>query len=98
VAQDRRAGSDDRKPHRGNHRARRRDGGLYQRTFCPLVDLRSSSLVQFVATLIVLIPLAFAFEDTQVRWSWTLAGAIAFLVIGASILAVSVLHLLMRRG
>lgn len=73
-------------------------GTLYQRTFCPLVDLRSSSLIQFVATLIVLIPLAFAFEDTQVRWSWTLAGAIAFLVIGASILAVSALHLLMRRG
>jgi drug/metabolite transporter (DMT)-like permease len=73
-------------------------GTLYQRVFCPLVDLRSSSLIQFVATIIVLAPLSMAVEDMQVRWSWTLAGAIAFLVIGASILAVSALHLLMRRG
>lgn len=73
-------------------------GTLYQRVFCPLVDLRSSSLLQFVATLIVLVPLSWAVDDMQVRWSWALAGAIAFLVIGASILAVSALHLLMRRG
>lgn len=73
-------------------------GTLYQRIFCPLVDLRSSSLIQFAATLTVLMPLAFAVEDIEVRWSWKLAAAIAFLVVGASILAVSALHLLMRRG
>lgn len=73
-------------------------GTLYQRVFCPLVDLRSSSLIQFAATVIVLIPLSWTVEDMQVRWSWALAGAIVFLVIGASILAVSALHLLMRRG
>ena len=73
-------------------------GTLYQRVFCPLVDLRSAAAVQFAATIVVLAPLAWAFEDTTVRWSWTLAGAILFLVIGASILAVSALHLLMRRG
>lgn len=73
-------------------------GTLYQRIFCPLVDLRSATLVQFVATLAVLAPLSFAFEDNQVRWSWALVAAIAFLVIGASMLAVSALHLLMRRG
>lgn len=73
-------------------------GTLYQRVFCPLVDLRSSSLIQFAATLIVLIPLSWTVEDMQVRWSWALAGAIVFLVVGASILAVSALHLLMRRG
>jgi drug/metabolite transporter (DMT)-like permease len=33
-----------------------------------------------------------------VDWSWALAGSILFLVIGASILAVSALHTLMRRG
>ena len=73
-------------------------GTLYQRVFCPLVDLRSASLVQFAATILVLAPLAWAFEDGTVRWSWALAGSILFLVIGASILAVSALHLLMRRG
>ena len=73
-------------------------GTLYQRVFCPLVDLRASALVQFAATMIVLAPLAYAVEDMHVRWSWSLAGAIVFLVIGASILAVNALHVLMRRG
>jgi drug/metabolite transporter (DMT)-like permease len=73
-------------------------GTLYQRVYCPLVDLRSSSLIQFAATIVVLLPLSWAVEDVHMRWSWALAGAIAFLVIGASLLAVSALHLLMRRG
>jgi drug/metabolite transporter (DMT)-like permease len=73
-------------------------GTLYQRTFCPIVDLRAAALVQFVANLLVLAPLAWAFEDTTVIWSWSLAGAIVFLVIGASILGVNALHTLMRRG
>ena len=73
-------------------------GTLYQRVFCPLVDLRSAAAVQFAATIAVLAPLAWAFEDMQVDWSWQLAGSILFLVIGASLLAVSALHTLMRRG
>jgi len=73
-------------------------GTLYQRRYCPLVDLRSSSFIQFAATLIVLPPLAWSIEGAHVRWSWSLAGAIVFLVIGASILAVNALHTLMRRG
>jgi drug/metabolite transporter (DMT)-like permease len=73
-------------------------GTLYQRTFCPLVDLRSAALLQFVATLLVLAPLAWLVEGAPVVWSWSLAGAIVFLVIGASILGVNALHMLMRRG
>ena len=73
-------------------------GTLYQRWFCPLVDLRSASLIQFAAVIAVLAPLAWLVEDKPVRWSWSLAGAIVFLVIGASILAVNALHTLMRRG
>lgn len=73
-------------------------GTLYQRWFCPLVDLRSASFIQFVAVIAVLAPLAWFVEDKPVRWSWQLAGAIVFLVVGASILAVNALHTLMRRG
>lgn len=73
-------------------------GTLYQRVFCPLVDLRSAALIQFVITLAVLAPLAWAVEDAHVTWSWSLAGSIVFLVIGASILGVNALHTLMRRG
>jgi drug/metabolite transporter (DMT)-like permease len=73
-------------------------GTLYQRIFCPAVDLRAASVVQFIATLIVLVPLAVAVEGFVVRWSWPLAASIVFLVVLASILAVNALHTLMRRG
>ncbi|HET8610485.1 MAG TPA: DMT family transporter [Burkholderiales bacterium] len=73
-------------------------GTLYQRVFCPVVDLRAGALVQFVASFAVLLPLALTVEGFKVIWDWQLFAAIAFLVIGASILAVNALHTLMRRG
>ena len=73
-------------------------GTLYQRVYCPLVDLRSAAFVQFAATVAVLAPLAWLAEGFAVTWAWPMLGSIAFLVIGASILAVSALHTLMRRG
>jgi drug/metabolite transporter (DMT)-like permease len=54
--------------------------------------------LQFGSTLIVLAPLAWLVEDAPILWSWSLAGAIVFLVIGTSILGVNALHMLMRRG
>jgi drug/metabolite transporter (DMT)-like permease len=73
-------------------------GTLYQRVFCPRIDLLSAAFVQFAASLAVLAPLGFAIEGFQVRWEWPLLAATAFLVILASILAVNVLHTLMRHG
>ena len=73
-------------------------GTLYQRVFCPLVDLRSATFVQFVATVAALAPLAWWVEGFAVDWAWPMLASIAFLVIGASMLAVSALHTLMRRG
>lgn len=73
-------------------------GSLYQRTFCPRVDLRAAALVQFVAVFIVLAPMALAFEDNTVRWSWALVGALLYLVIFASLLGVSAWHYLLRHG
>ena len=73
-------------------------GTLYQRKFCPTVDLRSSALIQFAVSLVAVLPFSIAFEGAKVQWSWPLLGTIAFLVIGASILAVNALHTLMRHG
>ena len=73
-------------------------GSLYQRAFCADVDLRAAACVQLAATLLVLAPLALAFEDNTVRWSWALAGALCYLVILASLLAVSAWHYLLRHG
>lgn len=71
---------------------------LYQRRFSPKADLKAASVVQFAASLVVLAPLALAVEGFDVDWSWRMAGAIVFLVIFASILAVNALHVLMRHG
>jgi drug/metabolite transporter (DMT)-like permease len=73
-------------------------GTLYQRTFNSKVDLRTASLIQFVASLVVLAPLALTVEGWHVIWSWQLMTSAAFLVIGASIIALNAFHILMRRG
>ena len=72
-------------------------GTLYQRILCPAVDLRAATVVQFAATLLVIAPLAWRWRGFEIRWSWQLLAAIAFLVILASIFAVNALHTLMRR-
>jgi drug/metabolite transporter (DMT)-like permease len=71
---------------------------LYQRAYAPHADLKAAAAIQFAASLIVLAPLAAAVEGFRVEWAWQLVASIAFLVIFASILAVSVLNFLMRRG
>lgn len=73
-------------------------GTLYQRHFCKTADLRTAAFIQFVLSLAVLAPLAYAVEGFKVRWSWTLVLSVMFLVVFASILAVNALHTLMRRG
>jgi len=71
---------------------------LYQRTFSPRADLKAAAVVQFAASVAVLAPLAAAVEGFRVIFSIQLLLSIAFLVIFASILAVSVLYWLMRHG
>ncbi len=73
-------------------------GTLYQRLFCPAVDLRAASVVQFVASLLLLAPLAWLVEGFRFDATWPMFASIAFLVIFASLLAVNALHTLMRRG
>jgi drug/metabolite transporter (DMT)-like permease len=73
-------------------------GTLYQRAFCPTVDLRPAALVQIGASMLAVLPLAIVVEGFDFRPSWSLAGAIGYLVLFSSILAVNALHTLMRRG
>jgi len=73
-------------------------GTLYQRRFCPDVDLRAATAMQFAVTAIALAPLAVAIEGFALQPHWALAAAILYLVVFASILAVNALHTLMRRG
>jgi drug/metabolite transporter (DMT)-like permease len=71
---------------------------LYQRTFAPKADLRAAAVIQFAASAAVVAPLAVLVEGFHVDWSWPLLASIAFLVIFASLIGVSVLNWLMRHG
>ncbi len=71
---------------------------LYQRRFSPRADLKAAAVIQLGASAAALAPLAIAVEGFAFTPAPALFGAIGYLVILGSILAVSVLHILMRRG
>ncbi|MDX3907146.1 MAG: DMT family transporter [Pigmentiphaga sp.] len=73
-------------------------GTLYQRRFCPRVDLRAGLLLQFGASLVVVLPAAMVFETMRIQWTWTFVGAWAWSVFALSIGAICLLFLLIRRG
>ena len=73
-------------------------GTLYQKRFCGAQDLRTQSVVQFIAAGTVLLPLSLEFETRQVVWAPALLFAIGWLVIVLSLGATTLLLLLIRRG
>jgi len=73
-------------------------GTLYQKRFCAELDLWSGSVIQFVAAGLVLLPFALAFETMGVEWSGQFVFALGWLIVVLSLGAISLLHLLIRRG
>jgi drug/metabolite transporter (DMT)-like permease len=71
---------------------------LYQRHFSPRADLKAAALIQFAVASAVFVPLGLLVEGFPVTAAPPLFAAIFFLVVFASILGVSVLNYLMRRG
>jgi drug/metabolite transporter (DMT)-like permease len=73
-------------------------GTLYQKRFCPTVDLAAGGLLQYGAALAVLLPVALIFEPMTVNWTLDFAVALGWLVLVLSVGAVSLLMLLVRQG
>jgi drug/metabolite transporter (DMT)-like permease len=73
-------------------------GTLYQKRFCPHFDLRTGQVVQFVASLLVTLPFAFAFESFRFTWTPELAGALVWSVLVLTGGGISLLFLMLRRG
>ncbi len=73
-------------------------GTLYQKRFCAELDLWSGSVIQFVAAALALLPFALAFETLRVEWSGQFLFALGWLIVVLSLGAISLLHLLIRRG
>jgi drug/metabolite transporter (DMT)-like permease len=73
-------------------------GTLYQKKYCGGEDLRTQSVVQFVAAGLVLLPFSLAFETREVEWSGHFIFALLWVVFVLSFGAISLLMVLLRRG
>lgn len=73
-------------------------GTLYQKKFCPKLDLRSGTAIQFAATTVVLVPFALLFETRQIIWSGEFLFALGWLCIVLSLGAITLLFILIKRG
>lgn len=73
-------------------------GTLYQKKFCPQIDLRSGTAIQFAATTVALVPFALLYETRQVQWSGEFIFALGWLCIVLSLGAITLLFILIRRG
>ena len=78
-------------------------GTMYQRRFCPQFDLRTGTVIQFGATVAVLLPLAIVFEQLTpglgtVQWTPSFIGALLWSVFALSIGAIFLLFTLLRRS
>jgi drug/metabolite transporter (DMT)-like permease len=73
-------------------------GTLYQKRFCAELDLWSGSVIQFVAAALVLLPFALTFETMRIAWNGQFLFALGWLIFVLSLGAISLLHMLIRRG
>ena len=78
-------------------------GTLYQRHFCPRFDLRSGAVIQFTASALVTLPLAWWLEDlrpdfSSVQWTADFVLALCWSVLALSIGAMFLLFALIRKN
>ncbi|WP_395660494.1 DMT family transporter [Aestuariivirga sp.] len=73
-------------------------GTLWEKRFGRNHHPVTSNLVQYAAGLAGTLPLALAFESFSFEWNLPFAGALAYLVIGNSIIAMSLLLAMIRAG
>ena len=73
-------------------------GTIYQKRFCPHLDLRTGSVIQFSASALLLAPLAYWLETMQIQWTGEFVFALGWLVLVLSFGAISLLFVMIRHG
>lgn len=73
-------------------------GTVYQKKFCPGLDLRSGNAIQYAVCVVALAPFALLFESRIIVWHEEFLFALGWLCIVLSLGAISLLFLLIRRG
>jgi drug/metabolite transporter (DMT)-like permease len=78
-------------------------GTLYQKRHCPQFDLRTGTIIQFAASLLVVLPFAIMFENfgpalETVQWTPRFIGALLWSIFALSIGAIFLLFALIRKS
>jgi drug/metabolite transporter (DMT)-like permease len=73
-------------------------GTLFQKRFCPRFDLWSGGAIQFAAATLLVVPAAWLLEVPRFEPTWALMAALLYLVLGNSVIATSMLNLMIRKG
>jgi drug/metabolite transporter (DMT)-like permease len=78
-------------------------GTLYQKRYCASFDLRTGTLIQFIASMVVVLPFAIAVEGLspsleQVAWTPRFIGALLWSILALSIGAIFLLFALIRKS
>ena len=73
-------------------------GVLYEKRFGISYHPIVANMVQYCAGFLAVIPIAFLTETMEVQWTGELIAALSYLVIGNSILAISLLLAMIRAG
>jgi drug/metabolite transporter (DMT)-like permease len=73
-------------------------GTLYQKKYCPNLDLRTGAVIQFSASTVVIFLFAWFGETMIINWSGQFIFALFWLCIVMSFGAISLLFILIRQG
>lgn len=78
-------------------------GTLYQKRYCAAFDLRTGTVIQFTASIVVVLPFAIAFEHLTpaleaVQWTPRFIGALLWSIFALSIGAIFLLFALIRKS
>lgn len=78
-------------------------GTLYQKRYCASFDLRTGTIIQFAASIVVVLPFAILFEDLtpaleSVQWTPRFVGALLWAILALSIGAIFLLFALIRKS
>jgi drug/metabolite transporter (DMT)-like permease len=73
-------------------------GTLYEKRFGVSHHPVTSNFVQYVAAFMAILPAAWLMEDMRIVWTGEFVGSLAYLVIGNSLIAVTLLLAMIRRG
>lgn len=73
-------------------------GTFYQKRFVRTGDLRTVTMLQFVASFAVTLPMALLFENMRVTWTPETVVALVWSVVAVSIVSIALLLFLIRNG